>query len=374
MKRTFVIALGLVLVFVLGSCAPVPSAGQPQAAAPAPAAQAAPTAAQPAAAQPAAGAKKTIGLVQIDLSNPFHLGEVEGAKEAARRLGFDLKVTSGEGDVNKQIQATENLINQKVDALAINFIDIKAFGPTLQKAKAAGIPVICLHSQADGCTTMLGFDELNTGRIDGDYAVKLLTDRYGSAKGEVANLQGLLGQGLNEQRTGGFMEVATKSPDVKVDAKEPTNWDPQKAATICENWLTAYPKLDLIYGNSDSLTVPCANVLQRAGKLNTGTPKDPGIMIVSVDGTDSGLQAVKNKLMKSTVMLAPQYSGYWKAMIPFKVAMGENVGKEVLIKGVLINADNVDPAIQLAKDQVSQIQTFPFDKPLPDIVDQYMKK
>ena len=32
-----------------------------------------------------------IGLVQIDLSNPFHVGEVEGAKEAARRYGFDLR-------------------------------------------------------------------------------------------------------------------------------------------------------------------------------------------------------------------------------------------------------------------------------------------
>ena len=48
-----------------------------------------------------------IGLVQIDLSNPFHLGEVDGAKEAARRAGFQLIVTSGEGDVNKQIQAVE---------------------------------------------------------------------------------------------------------------------------------------------------------------------------------------------------------------------------------------------------------------------------
>src|SRR4051794_34536261 len=34
-----------------------------------------------------------IGLVQIDLSNPFHLGEVVGAKEAARRAGFELIVT-----------------------------------------------------------------------------------------------------------------------------------------------------------------------------------------------------------------------------------------------------------------------------------------
>ncbi len=80
--------------------------------------------------------KPKIGLIQIDLSNPFHLGEVDGAKEAARRAGFDLVVTSGEGDVTKQIQAMENLINQGVDAISINFIDAAAFGPTM--AKAAG--------------------------------------------------------------------------------------------------------------------------------------------------------------------------------------------------------------------------------------------
>src|ERR1700712_5740286 len=75
--------------------------------------------------------KPKIGLVQIDLSNPFHLGEVEGAKEAARRFGFDLGVASGDGDVNKQIQVFENMINAGVSAIAVNFIDAKAFGPTM---------------------------------------------------------------------------------------------------------------------------------------------------------------------------------------------------------------------------------------------------
>ncbi len=362
MKRALIVGLVLVMALVI-ACQAAP--------APAPAPTSAPVAPTQA---PAAAKKITVGMVQIDLSNPFHLGEVDGAKEAARRYGFDLKVTSGEGDVNKQIQAVENLINQKVDVLTINFIDIKAFGPTLAKAKAAGIPVVCMHSTAEGCTTMIGFDELNTGRMDGDYAVKLLTARYGTPKGEVANLQGLLGQGLNEQRTGGFVEIVSKNAGIKIDAKEPTNWDPKKAADICETWLTAYPKLDLIYGNSDSLTVPCANVLQRAGKLNTGNPKDPGIMIVSVDGTESGLQAVKQGMMQTTVMLAPQYSGYWKVWVPYRIAKGENLGPEVLIKGALITKDNIDPALKLADDQVKQIQTFDFEKPLPDIITTYMGK
>ncbi|MET0599975.1 MAG: sugar ABC transporter substrate-binding protein [Mesorhizobium sp.] len=309
--------------------------------------------------------EKKIGLIQIDLSNPFHLGEVDGAKEAARRNGFELVVTSGEGDVTKQIQAMENLINDGVDAISINFIDAAAFGPTMAKANAANIPVICLHSKIEGCAATLGFDERYTGKIVGEYAAELLKKRYnGEVKGEVANLQGLLGQGLNTDRSGGFTDVMAQYPGVKVVAQEPTSWDPTKAVSITENWMTAYPNLDLIYGNSDSLTVPAANVVDRAGKQDQ-------VLIVSVDGTEPGLEAVKSGAMESTVLLAPQYSGFWKANFPYLVATKKNEGDELLIKGVLVTKDNVDASLKLAKDQVADIQKFPFEKPLVDIVATY---
>ena len=303
-------------------------------------------------------------MIQIDLSNPFHLGEVEGAKEAARRAGFELVVTSGEGDVTKQIQAMENLINQGVDVISINFIDSAAFGPTMAKAAAAKIPVVCLHSKIEGCAATLGFDERYTGKIVGEYAAGLLKARYGEVKGEVANLQGLLGQGLNTDRSGGFTDVMAQYPGVKVVAQEPTSWDPTKAVSITENWMTAYPNLDLIYGNSDSLTVPAAGVIERAGKQEQ-------VMLVSVDGTEPGLKAVKDGTMKSTVLLAPQYSGFWKAYFPYLIATGKDDRKEVLIKGVLVTGDNVDKALKLASDQVSNMQNFPFEKPLADIVASY---
>jgi ABC-type sugar transport system substrate-binding protein len=306
-----------------------------------------------------------IGLVQIDLSNPFHLGEVDGAKEAARRAGFQLIVTSGEGDVNKQIQAVENLINQGVDAISVNFIDAGAFGPTMAKAKAAGVPIICLHSKPQGCAATLGFDERYTGKIVGEYSAELLKAKYkGEVKGKVANLQGLLGQGLNTDRSGGFTDVMAKYPGVQVVAQEPTSWDPTKAVSITENWMTAYPDLDLIYGNSDSLTVPAATVVERAGK------KDQ-ILMVSVDGTQPGLEAVRDGVLKSTVLLAPQYSGFWKAYFPYLVATKKNDKTDILIQGVLVTKDNVGPAMKLAEDQVKKTQSFPFEKPLKDIVETY---
>ena len=309
--------------------------------------------------------EKKIGLVQIDLSNPFHVGEVQGAKEAARRHGFQLEVRSGDGDVQKQVRAFEGLVNQKVDAIAVNAIDIAAFGPALQKARQADIPVVSLHSKSDLATAELGFSEYESAHQVGDYAIQLLKQRNGGqVKGKVAVLQGLLGQGLNDQRTGGFVDALKKYPDVQVVAKEPTNWDPQKASSVTQNLLTAHPDLDMIYGLSDSLTVPAATVVKRAGKQKQ-------VMIVSVDGTKDGLEAVKAGTLESTFLYDPYYSGYWKAWLPFKAADGQQLPKETNMSGVLVTKKNVDTVSKLVADSQSDITKFPFEKSLPDIYKQY---
>src|SRR5262245_51627099 len=94
----------------------------------------------------AAGAQDSrlkIGLVQLGTNNPFWIAQVAGGQEAARRYGFDLTVTSGEGDVTKQVQAFEDLVNQGVNAISINPLDANAFGPAMEQAAAANIPVVC---------------------------------------------------------------------------------------------------------------------------------------------------------------------------------------------------------------------------------------
>lgn len=329
------------------------------------AACASPTAAPPAEEGGGEAQQLVIGLVQIDLSHPFHLGEVEGAREAARRYGFDLRITSGEGDVNKQIQAFENLVNEGVDAISVNFIDVSAFGPAMQKARDAGIPVICLHSQTEGCATVLGFDEWFTGRSVGEYSAELLKESACWPDCQAANLQGLLGQGLNEARSGGWREVV-EAAGVRMVASEPTDWQPEKAVAAMENWLVAYPDLDLVYGNSDGLTVPAAETARASGRLD--------IIFTSVDGSDFALEAIQNGLLASTFLYAPEYSGFWKAWAPYRIASGESLGNEILIKGVLVNEENVAKILELAKDQKEDIQNFEFEKSLPELIEIYLSR
>ena len=306
----------------------------------------------------------TVGLVQLGTDNPFWIAQVAGGKEAARRYGFKLVVTSGEGDVTKQVTAFEDLVNQGVDVISINPLDAKAFGPAMDKAKQAGIPVVCLFSQMPGCISVLGFNERANGAAVGEYAVKLLTKKYGKPEGQVAVLLGALGQDINTNRYGGFKSVIDQYPNIKIVAAESTgNWEASKAVSLTENWLTAYPKLDLIYGLSDSLTVPASNVLKRAGRTD--------IMLVSYDGTDIGLSAVADGSLQSTVALLPQYNGFWNVFSAYLVASGVQFPATYYMPGALVTTDNLAAFKQISSDMANKITSFPFELPVGAIIDDY---
>jgi ribose transport system substrate-binding protein len=305
-----------------------------------------------------------IGLVQLGTDNPFWIAQVEGGQEAARRNGFELIVTSGEGDVTRQVEAFEDLVNQGVDAISINPLDAQAFGPAMEQAAAAGIPVVCLFSRMEGCVTVLGFEEVANARMVAQYAVQLLSEKYGEPRGRVAILLGALGQDINDNRSGGFTEVLSQYPNIEVVAAESTgNWEADRAVALTENWLTAFPDLDLIYGLSDSLTVPASNVLRRAGRED--------ILLVSYDGTEIGLAGVADGSLRSTVALLPQYNGFWNVYAAYLVAKGVQFPETYFMPGAMVTTENLAGFQQLSVDLAENITSFPFELPVGSIVDDY---
>jgi hypothetical protein len=54
--------------------------------------------------------------------------------------------------------------------------------------------------------------------------------------------------------------------------------------------------------------------------------------------------------------------------------MGESVDPEILIKGVLINDENVADALVLANDQKNDMANFQFELTLPELIELYISK
>ena len=265
------------------------------------------------------GEQIVVGLVQIDLSNPFHLGEVDGAKEAARRYGFELVVTSGEGDVTKQIQAVENLINEGVDAISVNFIDVSRSGRPCRRPRRPG-------SRSSACTVDRGLRRdarlrRALHRPDRRRIRRRAADARSTAKSRARSPTCRAARAGAEHRPLRRLHRRHGAVSGRQGRRAGADQLGSDQAAVDHRELDdRLPDLDLIYGNSDSLTVPAADVVDRAGKAETSCSSRS-------TAPSLGLNGVKDGAMESTVLLAPQYSGFWKAYFPFLVATGEDAAR-----------------------------------------------
>ncbi|MCL1854168.1 MAG: sugar ABC transporter substrate-binding protein [Clostridia bacterium] len=314
----------------------------------------------------------TIGLIQQDLTHPFHLGEVEGAKVAADLYGFELLVGSGDRDVARQVEVFEQFLD-KCDIISINTLDVTAFANAFEKAKEKGVKVVVQHSWSEPGMSegTIGFDEWAMSREVGEYAIELLKAQGGELSDKkIVMLAGNLGQGLNEGRTGGFAEVMAAN-GVAILAQEATNWDGTQAVTIMENYLTTYgDEINLLYGLSDGVTYPAAQVI-----INDG--REDQILICSIDGASDAIEAIINGEMDCTYMLASQYTGFYKVTVPYRVMAGEYdfaAEGDYILPGIIVTKDNASAMLQMANDMENDIAGVPFDQSLTDIINSYLTR
>ena len=153
--------------------------------------------------------KKTldITLVTKALDSEWWQRVKAGAEDAAKaNPGVRLAVLAPEREVNidQQVSILEDQITKKVAALAVAPTGAAELIPVLDRAHAAGIPVIIFDTDINWASKLsfVGSDNRRAGRIAGDYIVKLL-----GGKGKVAVIRGILGVHTHEDRVAGFRDA-----------------------------------------------------------------------------------------------------------------------------------------------------------------------
>src|ERR1700745_519741 len=106
--------------------------------------------------------KPVIGLVMKSLANEFFKDMQEGAIKHVQERGDLTLVPVGmhsETDIDTQVNAVENFITKKVDAIVIAPADSRALVPPLARAIKAGIVVINIDVALDeGAKKQAGVD------------------------------------------------------------------------------------------------------------------------------------------------------------------------------------------------------------------------
>jgi simple sugar transport system substrate-binding protein len=114
----------------------------------------------------------TIAMVTHGDGGSFWSVAKKGAEQAAKDMGVTLKYTESNNDPQAQAQMIDAAVSEKVDGLAVSAPNPDAIKGSLEKAKAAGIPIITLNSGSDvsqslGAITHVGQDESIAGEAAG---------------------------------------------------------------------------------------------------------------------------------------------------------------------------------------------------------------
>jgi ribose transport system substrate-binding protein len=257
----------------------------------------------------------------------------------ARGIALGAKVevysVSSHEAVEEQVSAIESLISRKVDAIILAAVDSKGLAPVVDKATAAGIPVILADSGVQGANyvTVVQTDNIAASALAADYAAALLSQR-----GKVAQLEGEPASETAQLRKKGFHEELGKYKNIQLVSSITGHWTTPGAVDATEAILKANPDVNLIFASSDLMAVGASTVLEREGR------KD--ILVLGFDGIPEGVALIKQGKAVGDVAQNAKAMGEKAAEIAIQIIKNKgavaNIPKVIDSGFVLVHPWNVD--------------------------------
>ena len=282
-----------------------------------------------------------IALVTKALDSEWWQRVKSGAEEAARaNAGVKLAVLAPEREINIDQQASilEDQITKRVSAMAVAPAGVSEILPLLDKAKAAGIPVIIFDTDIDwsGKLSFVGSDNREAGRLAGGHIVKVL-----GGKGKVAVIRGILGIRTHDDRLAGFREAIAAAPGIELVTVQPANSERGLGMSVTENILTTHPDLKAIFATNDQMALGAVEAI--AARNVTGK-----VAVVGVDATREAVTAIQNGKLSADISMHPEALGRGAVEAAIKAARGEPVEKRIDTGATLVTRENAAEALGAA--------------------------
>ncbi len=223
-------------------------------------------------------------------------------KEMERELSFHPEIELVVKDANlsseKQKQQIQELIKDKIDLLIASPAEAEPIAPVIDKAYAAGIPVILVdrNTLSKNYTAFIGASNYKIGLDAGAYANALL-----KGKGNVMEIAGKdVGSSADIGRHKGFTDFIKNYPDINYVLRFNGDWDkfPAEWEKQFTNVLQSHSDIQLIFGQNDRLAFAAYNVCKKLGL-------DKKIKIIGVDGLpgkNGGIDLVEKGILKATIL------------------------------------------------------------------------
>ncbi|TQS69907.1 sugar ABC transporter substrate-binding protein [Rhodobacteraceae bacterium] len=269
-------------------------------------------------------------------NDPFWSVVKNGAAKAGEDTGVNVDFRSPETfDMVQMSQLIDAAVNQEPDGLVVSIPDADALGPSIERAVAAGIPVISMNAGSDvaadlGALLHVGQSEFDAGKIAGEKLAEL-----GGTKGICVNQE--VGNVSLDQRCAGFAEGFGQ--DVSVI---PTMNDPTEVESKVRAALDSDPDVDTVLGLGASLVgEPAVKAVKALGRDD--------VLVASFDLSAGFLQAVADGDAAFAIDQQQFLQGYLPvAFLALNAEYGLMPGGDVASGPNLVMQDSAEQVIELS--------------------------
>ena len=259
----------------------------------------------------------------------------DGAKKAAGESNVALTIVDGNNDPARQVQAIEDFITQKMDAIIVVAIDVEGIKPAVQDARDAGIPVVAMNAKVavPPANGFIGVDDYGAGVEAGAYTLGYI---QGSLDGKAnIGIVGALDSFIQNQRKDGFTETVKANANIKVVGVVDGQNVQEVALSAAENLVTANPDMNIIYATGEPALIGVIAAVQSQGVQDR-------VRVIGWDLTKQAIQAIDSGYVTAVVQQNPYQEGYQAVLAGLKLSNGQAVPEETLIPITIVTKYNVD--------------------------------
>jgi D-xylose transport system substrate-binding protein len=285
-----------------------------------------------------------------------------------KELCSDCEVTyvNAKEDASVQQQQMNSMITKKVDVIILDAVDSKSIAGSVEKADAAGIPVVAYDRLAEGpISAYTSFDNQEVGKVQGQALLDALGD--GADDGQIVMMNG----SPTDPNAAMFKKGAESVLDGKVEvgkSYDTTEWKPSEANKNMNGAISALGMDNIIgvYSANDGLASGIITALKGAGF-------DELPPVTGQDAELAGIQRIVAGEQHMTVYKAYKPEADAAAEMAIALARGEEVRTEdtvdspttkgvpaTLIAPVSVTVDNIEDTV--LEDGVYELREICTDK------------
>lgn len=236
-------------------------------------------------------------------------------------------------NVDEQIKQIDAAVAAQVDGIITMALDPEAFEPAINRAVEAGIPVVCIDTDAPDSMRQYyaGTSNYDAGMEAGKKAAELTGGKAGI---------GILMGGINAtnmvERVEGFKNAIEEYPDMQIIVMEDTNADLLTGIQKAQAMLQTYPEMNVIFGTSSTDA-------QAAGKAAVEMGIADRYCIIGFDDMADTLQYIREEVVDATIVQKPYRMGYLGVELLVWAIEGNGPSEQVIDTGVtIVTKENVD--------------------------------